>query len=322
MRGQRPRRPPRRVSLPARPRSRNARLAASPPAGGGGIRPARPPIHTPRAMPTERMRAFRARSASVSERHPRADRGRASMAVRVDRREPLCECRGRRNRRADVDVDTPGAVGLTPPDGQVVAIARRRVRRVIDIRRWSGQPAKIAGRRDVAGARLPGELRLGERPRGRARRRSTADWGSGARATASAAKNSRKESRMPFSVAARANWRSVSTRRLRISARLGAGCVVDTIAATPRPIVQQFRHASTPKRVFYRARFRTLSRIGVPFEPERLAQLVGQEPLVGEMQLRRHVREQHERRRRRGRLRARTGSAPRADSCWSADWPR
>ena len=49
--------------------------------------------------------------------------------------------------------------------------------------------------------------------------------------------------------------------------------------------------------------FLTLTRIGVPIEPERLAQLVRQKSLVGKVKLGRDVREEHERRRRHARLR-------------------
>ena len=78
--------------------------------------------------------------------------------------------------------------------------------------------------------------------------------------------------------------------RRRASLALGLGGVLR----------RQLRTTATRRE---RYDFLTWTRIGVPIEAERLAQPIGEKPLVGEVELGRDVREEHERRRRDARLR-------------------
>ena len=203
-------------------------------------RRARRPIRTPSPCLSARIRAFKVFSASANESgaspiasaHPRAWQPHGREA----RRE-----RGRPgNRRPHIDVDAPGAVDLPPPDRQIVSITGRGLGGVIDIRRRACQPPEISGGRDISRARFPGKLGL--RKWRRWTRPQTLDRRArlGHQRQRIRGKKLKKESRMPFSMAVRANSRSVSTRLRSASSRLGAGCPAGSNASTATPIANSF----------------------------------------------------------------------------------
>src|SRR4030095_6041576 len=67
----------------------------------------------------------------------------------------------------DVDEHAPAAVGLLPPDGEVVAVMRLLIRRfVIDERARTREPTDLPTRRDVTKPRFPQQLMNREGTRG------------------------------------------------------------------------------------------------------------------------------------------------------------
>ena len=95
---------------------------------------------------------------------------------------------------------------------------------MVDERAGTGEPADLAARGHIAGARLPEQLVDRERVGVCFSSRSRADVGSGVNAIESSAKKSRNESRMPFVFAVFAKSCSVSA--IAWSAGGTASCAV------------------------------------------------------------------------------------------------